>query len=108
MKKQKLNSITFHDAAKKLVDQYFGEIPFYCLQTSNDVKTEKGKTEQSFQAYYRNRNYKAETFDMFTTEETPDMAIAEFENKIKLFWDIPIIEQPIEPFDFKYFPTKNQ
>jgi hypothetical protein len=104
MKKQKFNSITFHEAATKIVDQYFGEIPFFGLKTSNDIKTEKGKTEQQFTVWYKNISYRADTPDFWGCQSTPDLALLEFENEIKKFFGIQIpIENPeIVPFVLPY------
>jgi hypothetical protein len=104
MKKQKLNSKTFHEAAAKIVDQYFGEIPFFVLKTSTDVKTEKGKTEQQFTVWYKNLRYRADTPDFWGCQSTPDLALVNFENDIQIFFGLPISKQDPEiiPFGLPY------
>ena len=106
MKKQKFNSITFHEAAAKIVDQYFGEIPFYHLITSADVETKKGKTVQSFMIWYKDYSYRSENPDFFSCTENPVKALAFFENALKFFWGIPIPEEKPEPIVFE-LPIKN-
>jgi hypothetical protein len=100
MKKQKFNSITFHAAAQKIVDQYFGEIPDFELTTAVKVNTLTGITKNRFWIYYERSSFNKCDLGFLTIEDTPFLALDKFENSMMKFWEIPTPEETQELIDF--------
>ena len=100
MQKQKLNSVTFHKAAQKIVDKYFGEIPDFEVRTSLKIKTTNNKTCNEFIVFYGPESSLTCDFEFWIFERSPLEALEHFEIEMMGFWNILIPEETSELISF--------